>query len=69
MIPIKDKTYAIACMGPYDYNKYGGLGIHTGNTEVSVDSENKEITLYGFMIPVEKSECWFEEKEIICETK
>jgi hypothetical protein len=63
MIPKKNKSYAIACLGPYEYNQYGGLGIFTGKTE-GMDSE----TFYEFKLP-DGELAFFEEFEIICENK
>jgi len=60
MIPIKDKKYMLNCQGPYDYNRYLGEGICTGQTGI-MDGE----TLYGFRIPGTTEICYFFEKEII----
>ena len=62
MIPIKDKKYMINCQGPYDYNRYMGEGVFTGEV-TDIDDEN----CYGFIIPVEKEICFFLEKEIVAE--
>lgn len=32
MIPIPGKKYVIACMGPYDFNKWAGVATCTENT-------------------------------------
>jgi hypothetical protein len=61
MIPIKDKKYMLNCQGPYDYNRYAGEGICTGQTEV-VDE-----LAYGFRIPGTTEICYFLESEIIGE--
>jgi hypothetical protein len=62
MIPIKGKKYMINCQGPYDYNRYMGEGVFTGEV---TDMEGE--TCYGFMIPVEKEICFFTKEEIIAE--
>jgi hypothetical protein len=61
MIPIKDKKYMLNCQGPYDYNRYAGEGVCTGQTEV-VDE-----LAYGFRIPSTTEICYFVDKEIIAE--
>ena len=68
MIPEKNKTYAIACLGPYEYNKYAGIGEFTGETDDRVMTEDPYI-YYQFNIPTEKEPCWFNETEIIAEIK
>lgn len=63
MIPIKDKKYMINCQGPYDYNRYMGEGVFTGEkTGFEIDG-----TGYGFIIPTEKEICFFLEEEIVAE--
>jgi hypothetical protein len=62
MIPIKDKKYMLNCQGLYDYNRYMGEGVFTGEV---TDMEGE--TCYGFMIPVEKEICFFTKEEIIAE--
>ena len=62
MIPIKDKKYMINCQGPYDYNRYMGEGVFTGEV-TDIDDE----TCYGFIIPTEKEVCFFVEEEIVAE--
>ena len=62
MIPIKDKKYMINCQGPYDYNRYMGEGVFTGEV---TDFEGE--TCYGFIIPTEKEVCFFVEGEIVGE--
>ena len=62
MIPIKDKKYMINCQGPYDYNRYMGEGVFTGEV---TDFEGE--TCYGFVIPTEKEVCFFVEGEIVGE--
>lgn len=63
MIPVKDKKYMLNCQGPYDYNRYMGEGIYTGDTE---DFEIDVIS-YGFKIPTTTLTCFFLEEEIIVE--
>lgn len=63
MIPEKNKKYAIACLGPYDYNKYGGVGIFTGE----IKEEGFDEPIYEFKIPNDDEPCLFFEKEIIAE--
>lgn len=62
MIPIKDKKYLINCQGPYDYNRYMGDGVFTGEVTDIADE-----TCYGFIIPNEKEVCFFVEEEIVAE--
>ncbi len=62
MIPIKDKKYMLNCQGPYDYNRYMGEGVFTGEV-TDIDDEN----CYGFIIPTEKEVCFFVEEEIVAE--
>jgi hypothetical protein len=62
MIPIKDKKYMLNCQGPYNYNRYVGEGICTGQTDI-IDEE----TIYGFKIPGTTEICYFLDKEIIAE--
>ena len=62
MIPIKDKKYMLNCQGPYDYNRYAGEGICTGQTDI-IDEE----TIYGFKILGTTEICYFLDKEIIAE--
>lgn len=64
MIPQKGKTYAIACLGPYEWNKYGGLAKFTGRT----DKLGTEELFYEFILPdSDMTSTHFSEKEIICE--
>jgi hypothetical protein len=63
MIPIKDEKYMLNCQGPYDYNRYMGEGIYTGDTK---DYEIDVIS-YGFKIPITKETCFFLEEEIVAE--
>lgn len=63
MIPIKDKKYMINCQGPYDYNRYMGEGVFTGEVTTDIADE----TCYGFVIPAEKEVCFFVEEEIVAE--
>lgn len=60
MIPIKDKKYMINCQGPYDYNRYMGDGVFTGEVTDFGDE-----TCYGFIIPTKKEACFFVEEEIV----
>jgi len=64
MIPEKDKTYFISCLGPFDYNQYSGTGIFTGE----LDGFDDEVW-YGFKIPKEEQTCFFVESEILGEVK
>jgi hypothetical protein len=66
MIPEKDKTYAIACLGPYDYNMYRGTGVCLGSR--AGDGSRKDPFIYSFRIPNEE-EPWFAEEDIIVELK
>jgi hypothetical protein len=61
MIPIKDKKYMINCQGPYDYNRYMGEGVFTGEVEIVGE------ICYGFIIPTSKEVCFFLEEEIVAE--
>jgi hypothetical protein len=60
MIPIKDKKYMLNCQGPYDYNRYMGEGVYTGDT----DNFDIGAIAYGFKIPTTKETCFFLEEEI-----
>ena len=51
------------CQGPYDYNRYMGEGVFTGEV---TGFENDE-TCYGFIIPTEKEICFFVKEEIVAE--
>jgi hypothetical protein len=63
MIPIKDKKYMLNCQGPYDYNRYMGEGVFTGeSTRFEIDE-----TGYGFIIPTCGEVCFFLEEEIVAE--
>lgn len=71
MRPKEGKIYAIACLGPFDYNRYGGLGKHTGEKQ-----EYYTEYMYGFVLPNknkpgewEEEVHFFLESEIICEAK
>lgn len=50
----------INCQGPYDYNRYMGEGVFTGEVEDGID-----YLVYGFKIPTKKETCWFLEEEIV----
>lgn len=63
MIPEKNKKYAIACLGPYHYNQYGGVAVFTGK----VEEEGSDEPLYVFKIPNEEEPCRFIAKDIIAE--
>jgi hypothetical protein len=63
MIPIKNKKYMINCQGPYDYNRYMGEGVYTGDT----DNFDIGAIAYGFKITTTKETCFFLEEEIIAE--
>ncbi len=63
MIPIKDKKYMINCQGPYDYNRYMGEGVFTGE----ITGFETDETGYGFIIPTEKAICFFLKEEIVAE--
>jgi len=68
MIPIKGKQYAIACMGPYDYNMYKGVALHTGDVQTDIGTENDPASdLYGFHILESSGMFWFAEEDILCE--
>ena len=71
MAPTKiGATYAIACLGPYDYNQYTGLGEYTGEIAgYHVEGESGYQDIYGFKISCEKDTCFFLESEVICEAK
>jgi hypothetical protein len=67
MIPKKGKTYAIACLGPYDYNKFKGTAKYSGITE-SFPEDNDVVKIgYGFEIDGEPDLCFFVEDEILAE--
>lgn len=60
MIPEEGKKYMIACMGPYDYNRYVGEGICVGNEEPYGND-----TAYGFKIPVDNEIVYFLDEDIV----
>jgi len=68
MIPTKQNVqYAISCLGPYDYNKYGGIGVFTGlSDDFPCDGGLEKV--FEFEIE-DGSFCWFGEKDIIGEIK
>jgi hypothetical protein len=63
MIPELNKTYAISCLGPFEYNQYSGPGIFTGEIDII------EEIVYGFKIRGTKETCFFTEDEILGELK
>ena len=76
MIPEKNKTYTIACLNPSKYNKhYTGIGYFTGDFDHCMEEDNPcrdkddYVTYYEFNIPSQKEPAWFNETEIIAETK
>jgi hypothetical protein len=66
MIPIKGKKYMLNCQGPFEWNRYMGEGICTGETEDYCD-KNGETFIYGFKIPLNDETCFFEEESIVAE--
>ena len=66
MIPIKDKKYMINCQGPYDYNRYMGEGVCTGEKE-EFCSNAGDTFVYGFKIPTDSATCFFLESEVVAE--
>lgn len=62
MKPTKGKKYAIACLGPYDYNVWKGVAVHDGEIEPHEG-------WFGFFIPGESKPVWFAEEDIIGEIK
>jgi len=62
MIPAKDKKYMLNRGGLYDYNRYAGEGICTGQTATTYEE-----TIYGFKLPRVAEICYFLDKEIIAE--
>lgn len=68
MIPTKDKFYAIACFGPYDYNRFGGIARFTGKVDYADAGDPSEF-LYEFEITETDSTTltFFTESEILLE--
>jgi hypothetical protein len=64
MIPIKDKKYMINCEGPFDYNRYMGEGVCTGEKEDFCGKDGDTFT-YGFKIPLDEETCFFLETDIV----
>ena len=60
----KNKVYAIACLGPYDYNRYAGKGVFTGNFE-----ESEEEIIYEFKIDSNQEFAYFSMEDVIGELK
>lgn len=52
-LPVIGQTYEIRYLGYYDYDKYFGTGIYTGEID-----EDEEGPFYGFDVGV-KETCWF----------
>lgn len=67
MIPIKDKKYMLNCQGPYDYNRYSGEGVSTGDIEEYNAEDEGDTFSYGFKIPGTPGICFFLEREIVAE--
>ena len=66
MIPIKDKKYMINCQGPFEWNRYMGEGVCTGEKE-DFCGKNGDTFIYGFKIPLNDETCFFEEESIVAE--
>ena len=66
MIPIKGKKYMLNCQGPFEWNRYMGEGVCTGEKE-DFCGENGETFIYGFKIPLNDETCFFEEESIVAE--
>lgn len=64
MIPEKDKTYAIACMGPYYYNQWKGIATALGERQ-GLGTEGDPY-IYGFK-DQDGEEIRFAEEDIIAE--
>lgn len=58
-----NKIYAISCLGPFEYNRYSGPGVFTGEI-VDIDG-----IVYGFKIRGTKETCFFSEEEILGELR
>lgn len=56
----------INCQGPFEWNRYMGEGVCTGEKEDFCD-ENGETFVYGFKIPLNDETCFFEEESIVAE--
>jgi hypothetical protein len=49
---VKDQTYHINYIGPFDYTNYKGEAVYSGLTnEDEADSKGNRILLFGFYIP------------------
>lgn len=70
MKPEKDKKYFIACLGPWDYNRWAGIATFNGHID-NADSQDEiqDPVLYGFDGVDDTEECWFAECDIIAEAK
>lgn len=56
----------INCQGPYDYNRYIGEGVCTGEKE-EFCGNNGDTFIYGFKIPTDEETCFFLEEQIVAE--
>lgn len=56
----------INCQGPYDYNRYMGEGVCTGEKE-KFYGDDGDTFIYGFKIPLDKDTCFFLETDIVAE--
>lgn len=63
---IKGAIYAIACLGPYDYNQYGGKATYLGEIDAG---DNEFDTLYKFTLENGRDTAWFTIADIIGELK
>ncbi len=66
MIPIKGKKYMLNCQGPFEWNRYMGEGVCTGEKE-DFCGKNGDTFIYGFKIPLNDETCFFEEESIVAE--
>jgi hypothetical protein len=64
MIPEKGKKYAIACLGPHDYNQWSGVATYTGKMK-GIGADN-DLYLYCFEIK-DELKSYFAEEDIIAE--
>lgn len=49
MIPTKGKKYAIACLGPFEYNQWKGIAEYNGNIEPGTNSDGSYEDWYEFI--------------------
>lgn len=54
------------CQGPFEWNRYMGEGVCTGEKE-DFCGKNGDTFIYGFKIPLNDETCFFEEESIVAE--